>query len=73
MWHSWEIREMHIRFWWKNLKVKHHLEDTGVDGRVILKWIFKKRNRIRGCWIHLPQDRGKWPVFLEKVLKLRFS
>jgi len=38
MWNSREIREMHIRFWWKNLKVKHHLEDTGVDGYVILKW-----------------------------------
>ena len=63
---------MHIRFWWKNLKVKHHLEDTGVDGYVILKWI-KKVNRVRGGWIHLAQDRDKWCVFVGTLLKLRFS
>jgi len=42
MWHSWEIREMHVRFWWKNLNVKHHSEGTVVDGYMILKWIKKK-------------------------------
>jgi hypothetical protein len=26
--------------WWGNLKERHHLEDKGVDGRTILKWIF---------------------------------
>ena len=32
---------MHIGFWWGNLMERGHLEDLGVDGR-ILKLIFKK-------------------------------
>jgi len=29
-------------FWWGNLREKDHLEGSGVDGRLILKWICKK-------------------------------
>jgi hypothetical protein len=29
-------------FWWGNLREKNHLEDLDVDGRIILKHIFKK-------------------------------
>jgi hypothetical protein len=29
-------------FWWGNLKERNPLEDLGVDGRVVLKWISKK-------------------------------
>ena len=33
---------MHAWFWWGNLREKDHLEDQGIDGRAIFKWIFKK-------------------------------
>ena len=30
-----------LQFWWENPKETDHLEDLGVDGR-ILEWILKK-------------------------------
>jgi hypothetical protein len=29
------------RFWWGNLRERDHWGDSGVDGRIILRWIFK--------------------------------
>jgi len=31
-----------FRVWWGNLREKVLLEDSGVDGRIILRWIFRK-------------------------------
>jgi hypothetical protein len=33
---------MHTEFWWGNLREGDQLEELGVDGRIILIWIFKK-------------------------------
>jgi len=30
------------RIWWGNLRERDHLEDAGIDGRIILRWIFRK-------------------------------
>jgi len=40
--------EVYTGFWWGNLRVRDNLEDTGVDGRIILRRIFRKWN-----WIDL--------------------
>jgi hypothetical protein len=29
-------------FWWANLRERDHLRNPGVDGRIILRWIFRK-------------------------------
>jgi hypothetical protein len=40
---------MYIWIWWGNLRERDHLQDLGVDGRIILRWIFKKRD-VEGVW-----------------------
>jgi hypothetical protein len=35
-------REAHTEFCWGNLRERDHLGDPGVDGRIILRWIFRK-------------------------------
>jgi hypothetical protein len=33
--------EVHTGFWWGNLRNRDHFEDLGIDGRIILKPIFR--------------------------------
>jgi hypothetical protein len=42
MWHVWGRGEVHTGFSWEELREGGHLEDLGIDERVILNWIFKK-------------------------------
>jgi hypothetical protein len=44
-------RDVHTGFWCGDLREGAHLGDPGVDGRIILKWIFKKWER--GAWTGL--------------------
>jgi hypothetical protein len=49
-----------------------HLEDTCVDGRIILKWIFEKW--VGGIdWVDLAQDRDKWRALVNAVLNLNVA
>ena len=34
--------EVQTGFWWGNPREGDHLEDSGVDGRTMLRWIFRK-------------------------------
>jgi hypothetical protein len=40
MQHVWGRGEVDIEFWWGNLRGRD--EDLGVDGRIMLKWIFNR-------------------------------
>jgi hypothetical protein len=42
MWHVWGRREVHTGFWWGDPGEGDHLGDSGVEGRIILRWIFGK-------------------------------
>jgi len=34
--------EVYTGFWWGNLRERNHLEEPGGDGRIILRWVFRK-------------------------------
>ena len=73
MWHVWQRGEVCTGFWWGNLRERDHWGDPGADGRIILRWIFRKY----GCggmdWIELAQDRDRWQALVNVVMNLRVS
>jgi hypothetical protein len=70
----WGRELVHTGFWWGHLRERHHLEDPGLDGRIILRWIFRKWNRGGDMdWIDLAQDRRRWRALLTTVMNLRGS
>ena len=40
MWHVWETGEVHTEIRYGDPMERGHLEVLGIDGRIILKWIF---------------------------------
>jgi len=44
--------EVYTGFWWQNLRETDNMEDPGIDGRIILRWIFRK-------W-----DGGTWTIVI---------
>jgi len=53
--------EAYTGFWWENLRERNHLGDPGVDGRIILRWIFRKWNVkvwIQSVWLRVVAGGG---------------
>ena len=45
--------------------------DPGIDGRIILKWIFRKWNVGVMDWIERAQNRDSWRALVNAVMNFR--
>ena len=51
-----------------NLRERNHLEDPGADGRIILRWISRKRALLNAVIsLRIPQNAGNFLTTLEIV------
>jgi hypothetical protein len=62
MWRVWKGRQIHARFWRGNMKYRTLLEDLGINGSIILKWLLKNRTIGRGLNL-----LGLWTERIEHV------
>jgi len=62
------LREVGVMY---ALLVGDHLEDPGIDGRRILKWIFKKWDGRDMGWIDLAQNRDRLRAPVNAVMNLQ--
>ena len=68
--HVWGKEQSNVGFWSERLRKRDHLEDPGVDGSIIIKFIFEKLDG-RVNWIRLAQDRERWRAVVNAVMNCR--
>ena len=53
--------EVYTGFWWGYLRERDHLREPGIDGRIILRRIFRKLDeglRTGSTWVRTGRDSG---------------
>ena len=71
MWRAWGRGEGCTGFCWGNLRERDHWGDPDADGRIILRWIFRKWKGVYGDWMELAQDRDRWRALVSTVMNIR--
>jgi hypothetical protein len=52
----------------EKLNGKDHLEDIGINAKIILEWILGKQDI---DWIHLAHERDQWQALLNTVINIQ--
>jgi len=55
---KWILRLSYTEFWWEDLKERGHLEQSGDDGRMILKWIVMELVQQDIDWVRVAKNRS---------------
>ena len=61
MWRVWVRGEVCAGFWWGNLRERDHWGDSDVDGRIILRFNFRKWEALVGTgwsWLRIETGGG---------------
>ena len=61
MWRVWGRGEGCTGFWWGNLRERDHWRGPDADGRIILRWIFRKWEEVVGTgwsWLRIGTGGG---------------
>ena len=62
---------MYTGFWWGNLRERDHLEVPGIDGRILLRWIFRKWDVgvwTESSWLGIGD---RWRALVNAVMNFR--
>jgi len=61
VWRVWGRGEVWTGFWWGNLRERDHWGNPDVDGRIILRWVFRNREEVVGTewsWLRIGTGGG---------------
>jgi hypothetical protein len=62
--------DVYREFWWENLRKISHSEDPGIDGTIILRWIFRKWDWGGMNRVDPAQDMERWQALVNVVMNL---
>jgi hypothetical protein len=62
--------EVYIGSWWGNLRERDQLEDSGVDGRIKLSWIFGKWDGSMKC-LDLARNRDSFRALMNAIMNFQ--
>ena len=76
MWRLWGRGELCTGFWWGNLRERDHWGDPDVDGRIILRWNFRKWEGVvvtgvQTCALPISPTSWRSILILSSHLRLR--